>query len=131
MSLVYLQSCVDTMANEDNDFFKQLGGRVAQFRKEQHLTQTELAEILSISQQHMASFEAGARKIPASMLPILAKQFAVTTDELLGVTPDPSKRGPVSKLYRQVELISALPRTKQKLVVDILDAVIQQQQMAG
>ncbi len=114
------------MTQDDSVFFRLLGQRVAKLRKEQHLTQVQLAEILEISQQHMASFEKGIRKIPASMLPKLSKVFAVPVESLLGMTNKAAKRGPAPKLQRQVELISQLPPAKQKFVSEMLDTVIQQ-----
>lgn len=117
----------EMMTKDDEAFFKQLGRRIAVLRKESGLTQVELAKILSISQQHMASFEAGRRKVVASYIPLLAQMFAVTTDELLGIENKPAKRGPTAKLQLQVEQLSRLPKTKQKFVVEMLDAVIKQQ----
>ncbi len=46
---------LDMMTQNDNDFFKQLGGKIASLRKEQQITQVQLAEILGISQQTMPS----------------------------------------------------------------------------
>jgi len=61
------------------------------------------------------------------MLPTLAAIFAISTDELLGITPQQAaKRGPAPKLQRQVELISQLPKAKQKFVTEMLDTVLQQ-----
>ncbi len=115
-----------TMTQDDSTFFQQLGQRVTTLRKEQHLTQVQLAKILGISQQHMASFEKGIRKIPVSMLPKLSQVFAVPVESLLGMTNKTTKRGPTPKLQRQVELISHLPRAKQKFVSEMLETVIQQ-----
>ena len=56
----------DLMTKDDEVFFKQLGKRIAALRKEIDLTQVQLAEILDISQQHMAAIEAGRRKATAS-----------------------------------------------------------------
>ena len=119
-----LLDCMMTL--DDKVFFKNLGQRVAQLRKEDNLTQTQLAEMLTISQQLIAAYEAGARKIPASMLPTLAKLFAVSLEELIGVDKAPIKRGPASILQRQIERVSHLPRAKQKFVMEMLDTVIQQ-----
>lgn len=90
------------------------------------MTQGQLAEHLGISQQHMASFEKGIRKIPASMLPLLAQLFGVSVDELVGVKNTTTKRGPMPKLQRQIEQLALLPKTKQKFVSEMLDTVIQQ-----
>ena len=115
------------MTEDDKTFFKDLGRRIAKLRKEQNLTQAQLAEYLKISQQHMASFEKGIRKIPASMLPSLAPLFGTSVDDLIGVKSTAIKRGPTPKLQQQIEQVSLLPRTKQKFVMDMLDTVINQQ----
>jgi transcriptional regulator with XRE-family HTH domain len=108
-------------------FFEQLGQRIARLRKEQSITQVQLAEKLSISQQHMASFEKGIRKIPASMLPNISQILNIPLEDLFGISDSKAiKRGPTPKLQRQVELISQLPKTKQRFVMDMLDTVIQQ-----
>jgi transcriptional regulator with XRE-family HTH domain len=117
---------LDTMTQNDSHFFEQLGRKVATLRKEQRLTQMQLAEILGISQQHMASFEKGIRKIPSSMLPTLAQVFGTSADELLGVRNGKRKRGPAPKLQRQIEQIQQLPRTQQRFVMQMLDTVLQQ-----
>ena len=62
----------EQMTQDDRIFFKQLGRRVANLRKELGITQVQLAEQLGISQQLIAAYEAGSRKIPASVLPTLA-----------------------------------------------------------
>ena len=116
-----------TMTDEDKQFFIKLGQRVATLRNEQDLTQVRLAELLGISQQHMASFEVGRRKIPANLLPRLSQLYGITVDALLGATgKKPQKRGPASKLQMQVEQISRLPKSKQRFVIEMLDTVIQQ-----
>lgn len=94
------------------------------------LTQVQLADVVHISQQHMASFEAGRRKVVSSDIPILAKLFGISADELLGIHDKPTKRGPASKLQRQVEQVHLLPKAKQKFIFDMLDALIKQQQVS-
>ena len=118
---------LDKMTQNDKDFFTQLGLKIATLRKEQQITQVQLAEILGISQQYMQAFEAGRRKVPSSMLPTLAEVLAVSVEELIGVTASQGKkRGPAPKLLKQVEQISQLPKAKQKFVMEMLDTVIQQ-----
>ncbi|WP_309143324.1 helix-turn-helix domain-containing protein [Microbulbifer okhotskensis] len=99
---------------------------MAGLRKELRMTQVQLAEYLGISQQHMQSFEAGRRKVSASMLPKLAQLFGISVDELVGIEDNPAKRGPVPKLLRQVEQVALLPKAKQKFVSEMLETVIQQ-----
>ena len=124
-------SLLDTqMTSDDKAFFIALGKQVALLRKESGFTQAQLAEFLEISQQMIAAYEAGTRKIPASMLPKLAKLFAVSMEQLTGIEQQPLKRGPASTLQRQIEQISLMPRGKQKFISEMLDALIKQQQSA-
>lgn len=118
------------MTQNDKVFFKRLGKRVAELRKELGITQVQLADMLDISQQLIAAYESGSRKIPASMLPKLAKLFTVSLEELVETEKKPVKRGPASILQRQIEQIGLMPRTKQKFITEMLDALIKQQQAA-
>lgn len=70
------------------------------------MTQGQLAEYLGISQQHMASFEKGIRKVPASILPTLAKLFSISVDKIVGLRDTAAKRGPMPKLQQQIELVA-------------------------
>lgn len=67
--------------------------------------------------------------MPVALLSNLATLLAVSVEDLIGepAKAAKSKRGPTPRLQRQVELITQLPRTKQKFVMEMLDAVIQQQ----
>lgn len=105
-----------------------LGQRLTELRKELGWTQTQLAETLGISQQLIAAYEAGTRKIPASLLPTFAKLFAVPLEELIGMKALPAKRGPASTLQRQMEQISSMPKGKQKFICEMIEALIKQQQ---
>ena len=128
MSQISYSYLDEQMTRDDELFFKKLGKSIAAFRKELGMTQTQLAEVLNISQQHMASFEAGRRKLSSSDVPVLAQLFGISTDELLGVADKPAKPGPTSKIQRQVEQINSLPKSKQKFISEMLEALIKQQQ---
>ena len=56
----------DLMTPDDKRFFKELGGRIAVLRKENRLTQQQLAEMLGISQQTMAHYEVGRLRVPGN-----------------------------------------------------------------
>lgn len=131
MSTITYSLLDEQMTQDDKVFFKTLGQRVTALRKELGITQTQLAEQLGISQQLIAAYEAGSRKIPASMLPTLAKLFAVSLEELIGLEKLPAKRGPASILQRQIEQIGRMPRTKQKFITEMLEALIKQQSASG
>ena len=91
-------------------------------------TANQLSKILKISQQMVGAYEIGSRKIPASMLPVVAKLFAVPLEQLMGVDKQPAKRGPASVLQRQIEQVGLMPRNKQKVIAEVLEAMIKQQQ---
>lgn len=102
--------------------------RIAQLRREQAITQVQLAEILGVSQQTVNAYETAERRVPVSALPVLAKTLAVSLEELIG-TPEPvgaKKRGPTPKLLQQIERIQRLPKAKQKLVMEMLEGVLGQ-----
>jgi len=118
----------DSMTQDDKDFFKQLGARIAHVRKERGLTQVQLAETLGVSQQQMASFEVGRRKLPLSALAPLARALTVTLEELVEQAAEKpkGKRGPVPKLQQQLDTISALPKPQQRFVMQVIDTVLAQ-----
>lgn len=118
----------DSMTPKDKLFYETLGQRIAQFRKAQGLTQTQLAEILGISQQTVAHYEVGRLRVAVAMLPALTQALEVSCEDLLNEQPGRtrSKRGPTSTLQRQIEQVGHLPRAKQKFVMEMLETVLQQ-----
>ncbi|RQY09171.1 XRE family transcriptional regulator, partial [Burkholderia stagnalis] len=89
------------------------------------LTQVQLAERLGIAQQTLAHYEGGRLRLPVTILVMLSQELQVGVSELLGDVLDlPHKPGPASRLQQQVDAISQLPRSKQKLASDLLDTVL-------
>jgi transcriptional regulator with XRE-family HTH domain len=117
---------------KDESFFKELGSRIAQARKQQGITQVQLSATLGIAQQTLAHYEGGRLRLPASLLPRLAQALQVAVQDLLGHQPSSgkgaAKRGPASRLEQQVEQIAQLPRAKQRFVIEMLDTVLAQAQ---
>ena len=114
------------LSHKDPDFFVALGARISTLRKEAGMTQTQLAELLGCSQQHLVAYEKGRYRIPANLLLIVAEEFEVSLDELYGVPRKRSKPGPASKIEQQVEKLARLPRAKQRLVAEMLDGILAQ-----
>jgi len=114
------------MTSNEEQFFKALGERVAQLRREQNLSQQALADQLGIAQQTFAHYEVGRARMPVSLLPELARIFGVAVDELLGLRNGTGKRGPAPKFQKQLERIAQLPRAKQRVVIEMLDGVLAQ-----
>lgn len=115
------------MTQDEKQFFRELGGRIAALRKEQGFTQAQLAETLELTQQMIASYEVGRRRVPVSLLPKIATALAVSVEALIDQNRStPAKRGPAPKLQQQIERIQQLPRAKQRFVMEMLDTVLQQ-----
>ena len=84
-------------------------------------------------QQTLAHYEVGRTRLPASMLPALARMLTLSLDELMG-QPLPkagaqrrgTKRGPSSRLHQQIDAIVQLPKAKQQFVSQMLDTVLAQ-----
>jgi transcriptional regulator with XRE-family HTH domain len=113
------------MAPDEQQFLKILGTRIAKLRKEQGLSQQSVADKLGIAQQSYAHYEVGRVRMPLWMLPQIAQLFGVSTDELIGESTKPGKRGPASRLQQQIERLSSLPQAKQRLVMEMLEGVLQ------
>jgi transcriptional regulator with XRE-family HTH domain len=72
---------------KDERFFKDPGARVAQLRKDQALTQVQLAERLGIAQQTLAHYDVGRLRIAASMRLRLAQVLATSVEKLIDQNP--------------------------------------------
>ena len=118
---IFTHYLIDTISQEERDFFKDLGLRIAQLRKEQRLTQQ-----LGTAQQQVASYVTARLRVPASLPPRLARVLGVSLEALIGEISPPAKRGPTPKLQRHMERISQLPKPKQRFVMEMLDTVLAQ-----
>ena len=122
---------LDPMTQDEKLFFKQLGARIAALRKDQAMTQVQLAESMDVSQQTVASWEVGRRGVPVSALPLLARTLGVSVEALIGEKTAPAKRGPTPKLQQQVERLSRLPQAKQRVVMEMLEGFLYQAARTG
>lgn len=59
--------------------------RLQETRKDQDMTQTEIAKILGIAQQQYSLYETGRRSMPAEYLPAICRALGVSSDYLLGL----------------------------------------------
>jgi transcriptional regulator with XRE-family HTH domain len=114
------------ISNDERAFFIDLGARIARLRKDEGITQVQLAEQLGTSQQTITAYEVGRRRVPVSALPRIAKLLGVSIEELIGEEAKPGKRGPAPKLQQQLERITRLPKTQQRFVMQVIDSVIAQ-----
>jgi len=120
------------MKDADSSFFQELGQRIASFRKDVGMNQTELGEKLGVSQPVIASYEVGRRRVPASALPVLSNLFGVSVDVLLGSAKSQSKRGPSSKMQTLLDELDQLSRSQQQRIIATMeDMLIAQQAKAS
>jgi len=116
------------ISQDERVFFVALGARIAQLRKDSHITQVQLAETLGISQSTVNAYELGHRRVPVSTLPLLARTLGVSVEELIGEeTSEARKRGRTPKLQQHLERIAALPKPRQRAVMDVIEAMLAQQ----
>ena len=71
---------------------KKFGERLLQLRIQSELRQKQLGETLGISENEIGMMERGNRGTTIEKLALLAEVFHVSTDYLLGITDDPSRR---------------------------------------
>lgn len=75
-------------------FYKALGIRIADLRRDRDLTQQQLADAIGIPQQTFARYELGQSRVAVSLLPDIASHLGVSVPTLLGSlakTYDPRK----------------------------------------
>lgn len=102
------------------------GERLAALRTAQGLSQSDFAAKVGVTREMVNYYERRAKNPTADFVQKAAKVLGVGADELLGVKPlPPRKPGPASKLQQKIERLRDLPETKQKLVLDLLETVLQ------
>jgi len=101
------------------------GERLAALRKAHGLTQPKMAEKLGISPAMLAYYERKATNPTAEFISKAAAALNVSVDQLLGhEVKNGRKPGPPSQLEQRLSAIRQLPRDKQKVVLQFLDAFL-------
>ena len=102
------------------------GERLSTLRTAHGLSQVDFAAKVGSTREMVNYYERRAKNPTADFVQKAAKILGVSVDELLGVKPlTPRKPGPASKLQQKIDRLRQLPETKQKLVLDLLDTVLQ------
>lgn len=102
------------------------GAQLATLRKARGLTQAQLADALDLSVEMLAYYERRASNPSADFIAKAAAFFGVSADDLLALnTRAARKPGPPSQLAQLTERLGRLPRSKQKVVVEILEGFLQ------
>jgi transcriptional regulator with XRE-family HTH domain len=117
---------IDPMTQDEKEFFKAMGARIAQLRKDSSITQVQLAQVMEVSQQTVTSWEVGRRGVPVSAVPALARALGCTVETLVGEKAATVRRGPAPKLQQHMERINQLPKPQQRFVMQVLESVLAQ-----
>lgn len=114
-----------TIKVDSRIYFASLGKRITELRKSRGYTQAEFARALGVSQQAVFAYEIGDRRVSVLILERIAKLYGISTDHVLGRVPErtPPNRRLSPRAMRHAERLQRLPKTAQRFVVRILDAL--------
>jgi len=102
-----------------------IGSRLREIRKSRGITQVELAEQLGVNQSVLSECERGDVRLHGALVVRLAKALKVSADELLGLSRVEEKRPRNGRLLRRLQRIETLPRSKQRVVLEMVDAFLE------
>jgi transcriptional regulator with XRE-family HTH domain len=91
------------ISHDEREFFSALGRRIAQQRKDSHITQVHLAETLGVSQPTINAYEPGQRRVPV----VLARVLGLGLEELLAESPAATKMRDPPLSYKSRWSVSA------------------------
>jgi transcriptional regulator with XRE-family HTH domain len=106
------------------------GARLARLRKARGYTQTELGELLAVTQRVVTSWESQGRIPPAEALPRLSEVLGVRVEALLGTAPLREPEPPQhTRLWRKLREAEKLPEADRKAVLRFIDALLTRQRL--
>ena len=110
-------------ASQRTDF----GNRLYEFRQRRGFSQRHVADSLGITQQSYAAWERRPVALKPEQLAALAQLLGCSVDDLLGIAPKPIKRGgPVGRTRQVFDQVSQLPRSQQRKIVEVVEALVAQ-----
>ncbi len=100
---------------------------MAAFRVAKGLSQNQLAVELGMTRARIAYYERAATNPSMEVVQQIAAFFSVSVGELFNDASKTRKKpGPPSQFAQLAERLEQLPRSKQKLVAEMLEGVLQQ-----
>lgn len=103
---------------------QEIGERVRAIRHAREMTQAQLAEILGTRHTNVSGIERGTRGMTIQQLVKLARALDVSPAEILDVDRSKTRKRSNGHLPRRFERIRALPRAKQRVLHEIIDAFL-------
>jgi len=110
---------------------KQIGGRVRALRESLDMSQGDLAKVLKIQPTNVSAIERGVRGLSLQQLAKLAIALDVSPAEILNGGPSKKSRAASASLPRRFERIRNLPRTKRRVLYEIIDAFLEKHGSSG
>lgn len=102
-----------------------IGKRIAKIRKAKGLTQTELADRIGIDRHSVTNYEIGRLHIYDEMIIRFAIALGVTTDEILGMTPDHYDTARVNrKVANRIQQIEKLPSRQKAALLNTIETYL-------
>ena len=98
-----------------------VAARLLTLRRQQGLTQQQMAERVGLHVNQIRRYEAGDAQPSLEALKKIALALNVSIDSLVF---DDAERGPSNELALQFEAVSQLPSAEQKVVKEVLDGLI-------
>ena len=81
------------------------GAMIAAMRKEQGMTQLELAEKMGVTDKAVSKWERDLSFPDVNSIPRLAEIFDVTVDEIMQVKSDSKENGKVNRISKIVDIV--------------------------
>lgn len=111
---------------------KHVGERVRALRDARDLSQGQLAKVLGIQPTNVSAIERGVRGLSLQQLAKLAAALDVSPGDILDGRPSRQSRGSSpNRLPRRFERIRGLPRTKRRVLYEIIDAFLEKHGSSG
>ncbi len=106
------------------------GQRLYNARQQMGYSQTQVAELLGVTQPSYADWERSTTALRPEHLSHLATVLHVSVEYLLGHDKAPQRgTGPVGKTRRVFDEVSRLPRSQQQHIVRVVEDLIAAQRM--
>ena len=113
------------MKRGSDDNMTVFGKQLWNLRKKRGMRQEDLAEALGVTRDTISYYESKAKNPTVEFVQKVSDFFKVPIDELLKEEDKRRRRGPQSKLERQLEMVRQLPKDKQKAISTMLDMALQ------
>jgi transcriptional regulator with XRE-family HTH domain len=108
------------------------GQRLAALRKARGYSSAQFAKLAGISEDMLTYYERRATNPSAEFVRKAAEVLNAPLEDLHGISKkNARKSGPPSQLEQRISALRALPRERQKVVLNVIDTFLRDAQKAG